>query len=58
VHFDHIVAALQKLGVTNVSAMELLKAIKEEQSRLCKGGALALNVERGKAALHREPVSL
>jgi len=49
-HVDELAAALQKLGITNVSAT---KVVREEQVHKHKA-----HFERGKALLRREPITL
>jgi hypothetical protein len=51
-HVDLLAAAMQKLGITNVSATELLTAIKQEGEQMRK--APASSAERRKVLLRRK----
>jgi hypothetical protein len=53
VDVDELAAALQKLGITNVSATEVFEVVKEEWVHKYEA-----HVERGKALLHCEPIPL
>jgi hypothetical protein len=51
-HVNLLAAAMQKLGITNVSATELLTAIKQEGEQMRK--APASSAERRKVLLRRK----